>query len=49
VYHYSMGSGSDHTFQDAAVARQAAGFTVYAEGDIGSSRSYPAGLPRFRP
>ena len=44
VYHYSMGGGSDHTFKTPP-PRGSAGFTVYAEGDIGSSRSYPAVAP----
>src|SRR2546425_104635 len=44
VYHYSVGGGSDHTFRTPP-PRGSAGFTVYAEGDIGSSRSYPAVAP----
>ncbi len=44
VYHYSVGGGSDHTFKTPP-PRGGAGFTVYAEGDIGSSRSYPAVAP----
>src|SRR5438093_123757 len=44
VYHYSVGGGSDHTFKTPP-PRGSAGFTVYAEGDIGSSRSYPAVAP----
>src|SRR5213083_2809278 len=35
VYHYSVGGGSDHTFKTPP-PRGSAGFTVYAEGDIGS-------------
>src|SRR5438876_5294123 len=44
VYHYSAGGGPDHTFK-TPLPRGSAGFTVYAEGDIGSSRSYPAVAP----
>jgi len=44
VYHYAIGSGPDHTFKTPP-SRGSAGFTVYAEGDIGSSRSFSAVAP----
>src|SRR5436309_681390 len=44
VYHYSVAASSHHTFRTPP-PRGSAGFTVYAEGDIGSSRSYPAVAP----
>ena len=39
VYHYSVGTGPDHTFRTPP-ARGTSGFTVCAEGDIGDAASY---------
>lgn len=39
TYHYSIGGSSDSTFKTPPMPGTA-GFTVYAEGDIGSSLSY---------
>jgi parallel beta-helix repeat protein len=39
VYHYAIGNGPDHTLRTPP-PRGAAGFTVYAEGDIGDTTSY---------
>src|SRR5204863_7730797 len=39
VYHYSIGTGPDHTFRTPP-GRGASGFTVCAEGDIGDVSSY---------
>ena len=44
VYHYSVGDGSDHTFK-TPLSPGSAGFTVYAEGDIGASTTYSAVAP----
>jgi hypothetical protein len=52
TYHYSLDGGPDHTFQ--ALPAAGASFTVFAEGDIGSSL-YPsmagtqALIPPFKP
>jgi hypothetical protein len=39
LYHYSIGSGADHTFRTPP-PRGGAGFTICAEGDIGDGSSY---------
>lgn len=39
LYHYSIGSGSDHTFRTPP-PRGASDFTIYVEGDIGDASSY---------
>jgi hypothetical protein len=39
VYHYSIGTGPDHTFR-TPLAPGSSGFTVYAQGDIGDSASW---------
>jgi len=56
LYHYSIGSGPDHTFH-TPIPRGASNFTIYAEGDIGNATSWPrmgvvqsmiaAGQPNF--
>ncbi len=38
-YHYSIGTGPDHTFR-TPVPRGPSGFTVYAEGDIGNATNW---------
>jgi len=40
VYHYQIGTGPDHTFRTPLARGSTAGFTVFAEGDIGESTSY---------
>jgi hypothetical protein len=40
TYHYSIGTGADHTFKTAPV-KGSSGFTVDVIGDIGSTGSYP--------
>jgi len=40
VYHYSIGTGADHTFRTPR-RRGVSHFTVMAAGDIGSSLAYP--------
>src|SRR4029079_4995150 len=40
TYHYSLDGGPDHTFH--ALPVPGTSFTVFAEGDIGSSLSYRA-------
>jgi hypothetical protein len=40
IYHYSIGTGADHTFHTAP-ARGSSGFAIYAEGDIGNSTDWP--------
>jgi parallel beta-helix repeat protein len=39
VYHYSIGTGPDHTFRTPP-ARGTAGFTIFAQGDIGSGNDF---------
>jgi len=39
LYHYSIGSGADHTFRTPP-PRGSSGFMIYAEGDIGDTTSY---------
>jgi hypothetical protein len=39
LYHYSIGSGPDHTFH-TPLPRGSSGFTVLAEGDIGDAGTY---------
>jgi hypothetical protein len=39
-YHYSIGTGADHTFHTAP-ARGGSNFTIYAEGDIGNNSDWP--------
>ena len=39
LYHYSIGSGPDHTFRTPPV-RGTSGFTIFAQGDIGDASSY---------
>lgn len=39
LYHYSIGSGPDHTFRTPP-PRGSSGFTICAEGDIGDGSSY---------
>jgi hypothetical protein len=39
VYHYSIGSGPDHTFHTPP-AKGSSGFTLYAEGDIGDGSDW---------
>jgi hypothetical protein len=39
LYHYSIGTGPDHTFRTPP-PRGTSGFTIYAVGDIGDSTSY---------
>src|SRR5207249_2373373 len=41
LYHYAVGGGPDHTFKTPLPPGNA-GFTVYAEGDIGASTNYSA-------
>jgi hypothetical protein len=40
VYHYSIGSGPDHTFRTPP-PRGSSGYTVCVEGDIGEGGAYP--------
>ena len=40
VYHYSIGSGPDHTFR-TPLARGTSGFVLYAEGDIANATDSP--------
>jgi PKD repeat protein len=40
VYHYSIGSGPDHTFHTPP-PRGTSDFTVFVEGDIGASTQFP--------
>ena len=40
LYHYSIAGGPDHTFRTPP-PRGSSGFTVYVEGDIGETSSYP--------
>ena len=40
TYHYSIGSGADHTFHTPP-PRGTSDFTVFVEGDIGASIQYP--------
>ena len=40
LYHYSIGSGPDHTFRTPPPLGSS-NFTVYVEGDIGDARTYP--------
>jgi len=40
LYHYSIGTGADHTFRTPPV-RGTSGFTICAEADIGDVSSYP--------
>ena len=44
VYHYSIGTGPDHTFHTPP-PRGASGFTIFAAGDIGSSADFSAVAP----
>jgi hypothetical protein len=39
VYHYSIGTGPDHTFKTPP-PRASSGFTVYVEGDIGANMDF---------
>ena len=39
TYHYSVGTGPDHTFHALPAATES--FIVYCEGDIGDSGTYP--------
>ena len=39
VYHYSIGTGSDHNFR-TPVSRGASDFTIFAEGDIGNASDW---------
>src|SRR5262249_7877550 len=43
TYHYSIDGGPDHTFHGMPVADSR--FTVYVEGDVGSSLNYPNVTP----
>ena len=40
LYHYAIGTGPDHTFR-TPLPRGSSGFTIMAEGDIGSAVNYP--------
>ena len=43
TYHYSIGTGADHTFHTLPPAT--ASFVVYCEGDIGDNATYPRVSP----
>ena len=47
LYHYSIGTGPDHTFRTPP-ARGSSDFTVYTAGDIGDSTSYQWVMPNQR-
>jgi hypothetical protein len=40
VYHYSIGTGADHTFRTPPT-RGTSGFTIYTQGDIGDNSDWP--------
>ena len=47
VYHYSVGTGPDHTFRTPP-PRGSSDFTLYTAGDIGDSTSYQWVMPNMR-